>query len=1186
MPSQASSTPRTTRNSRGLRAGPYPAPSLSPSSRLSTAGPVPVPSTPTPRSRRSSRPRASTPSGRPTRAGASSSCLGLKAVEEEPAASPAAPITPSPPSSPSSPASSLRHKPVYPRTPSKPRANFRRRYVYAEPSIPPKPRSPGDETHRFTSRRDEEGEDKFARELWIAIRNDHYMRGCWCGSPKIYNSKEEAEAGAGHLRFYIAGNEKKKNLRVLQKKYDFIWHCMCSAGKEYLPAYKALLNSNGKRPAEDDEFELLAQNEDSGDKTKTIKRVVTKIPDATTDDDSTPEDEEKPAVPEQATDTPAQGFWDQARSLFNRAIESMTTPITSLFNKIRKHISISLMDYDTLDIRSKDAANNIVVKRVRRVQPLINVNKEQLPGREIEDDLYAFEDLEWAESATSAIGFDQLRQIVITFTSQKSSLERGMIAMGESIEDIKANAPSECDKTASVCLHAWIEQEHGSLADLPFAEREEKFKNYLDDYHGQLGKTIEFIKQIYDSNLLAALRAKHPKPIYPLKLGHVFFRDGARDVAEFLCFFCSLEALFDIPAFMMEALYKMVVDANAIHKQELPPSFIKLRREPTADMPGYFPDDKASPLEEIPAHQCNVVSRYDYLHPSQEAIESRADPDERKLVRKPKGILKPSKQWPTPASPAKYVPTPQKPRKLVFLNPVSTFAPPKNIPTRVMRPHDEEEINYWKMKTELIGDEYTKKKYESKLSLTLNWEKIRARINRDRFAPENVQEDDKDMGLSHYANKYGNFLDELHDDMVKREQKEKEEKLNRDKPGEVKEIIEPIPTQVPRPFTSPEFRRITAHCREGYTGTASPLWKVDVSKVIERKPKAEEKPEPKNLDEFFAQDDDDLEISMLMLSHIQINDAVIKDAQRKKQEEKRRKEEEALLAEERRLEALIREREEEERLKREAEEKAQRERKAEEAAARSGLRPPARQLITPLSEEWRSRVEAARNANPATELAKTLEGQPLVRRDFEEKLLPATAWLNDNVIIGAIFYIADYVNTKKGAPNQEPKCTAFTSFFWPRLLSHGPGGCGRLLRRANVRKANFLDIDTILIPICESSHWTLAVIRPGRRTVSHLDSMAAGRGSERVKAKLLELVKFVLEDQFVEAEWQAVDFQAPRQTNGWDCGVFTITNAICLALGVDPAQAYTEAQLPLQRQRIAAVLLNGGFKGDFTLDDL
>ena len=52
MPSQASSTPRTTRNSRGLRASPYPALSPLPSSRCSAAGPAPAPSTPTPRSRR------------------------------------------------------------------------------------------------------------------------------------------------------------------------------------------------------------------------------------------------------------------------------------------------------------------------------------------------------------------------------------------------------------------------------------------------------------------------------------------------------------------------------------------------------------------------------------------------------------------------------------------------------------------------------------------------------------------------------------------------------------------------------------------------------------------------------------------------------------------------------------------------------------------------------------------------------------------------------------------------------------------------------------------------------------------------------------------------------------------------------------------------------------------------------
>jgi Ulp1 family protease len=129
-----------------------------------------------------------------------------------------------------------------------------------------------------------------------------------------------------------------------------------------------------------------------------------------------------------------------------------------------------------------------------------------------------------------------------------------------------------------------------------------------------------------------------------------------------------------------------------------------------------------------------------------------------------------------------------------------------------------------------------------------------------------------------------------------------------------------------------------------------------------------------------------------------------------------------------------------------------------------------------------------------------------------------------------------------------------------------------------------LDIDTVLIPICAQSHWTLAVIRPGKRTVAHLDSMRGGRGDRNVKAKLLELVAFILEDQFVEAEWSAIDYEAPLQTNGWDCGVFTITNAMCLAVGLNPKSSYTEGELTLQRRRLAAMLLNEGFKGEFSLD--
>lgn len=140
------------------------------------------------------------------------------------------------------------------------------------------------------------------------------------------------------------------------------------------------------------------------------------------------------------------------------------------------------------------------------------------------------------------------------------------------------------------------------------------------------------------------------------------------------------------------------------------------------------------------------------------------------------------------------------------------------------------------------------------------------------------------------------------------------------------------------------------------------------------------------------------------------------------------------------------------------------------------------------------------------------------------------------------------------------------------------------MRREGVRKNNFFDIDTILIPICDGMHWTLAVVRPGKRTVAHLDSMRAGAGHFDIKEKLLEWVKVTLEDKWVASEWSAIDYEAPRQTNGYDCGVFTITNALCLALGLDPKKSYTAGQLTLQRRRLAAILLNGGFTDDFSLD--
>jgi hypothetical protein len=559
-------------------------------------------------------------------------------------------------------------------------------------------------------------------------------------------------------------------------------------------------------------------------------------------------------------------------------------------------------------------------------------------------------------------------------------------------------------------------------------------------------------------------------------------------------------------------------------------------------------------------------------------------------VAKPTGILKPPKvRDEAPASP-KYVATPDRDRKLSFINPVSKFVPPTHIPTKLVAPQAPEAEPFFraKLKAEVIRDEHSTRMFDTLRTVSEKHNGTLLNLGEDPWSLEGLERDDREMGLTYHAQKYNGFLNGIHDDLGKRAQKEEERAKPPIRAPRRRMVQIPLP---PLPST-PVLRQRAAYIREinaRSPGTPSSPGPNPLSRprAEDQPPKPDEKKRaPKTLDDFFAEDDDDLAISVLKLEQLQI-DRQIRDefesgVQRAIAEKRRREEEEALLAEERRLEEKLRQREEERR----RQEAARRQKEVEEFAALTGLRPPTRRLITSLSDDWHARVTNAARANPSAELVKTLEGQPLTRRDFEEKLLPATAWLNDNVIIGSILHIADYINKAQGATDQEPKCAAFTSYFWPRVLSHGPGACGRLLRRAGVRKANLLDIDTILIPICSQSHWTLAVIRPGKRTVAHIDSMRGGNGHEDVKAKLLELVRHILEDQFVEADWRAVDYPAPRQTNGWDCGVFTITNAICMAVGLNPKLAYHERELTLQRRRLAAMLLNEGFKGEFSLDGL
>ncbi|PNY28434.1 Ubiquitin-like-specific protease 1 [Tolypocladium capitatum] len=305
--------------------------------------------------------------------------------------------------------------------------------------------------------------------------------------------------------------------------------------------------------------------------------------------------------------------------------------------------------------------------------------------------------------------------------------------------------------------------------------------------------------------------------------------------------------------------------------------------------------------------------------------------------------------------------------------------------------------------------------------------------------------------------------------------------------------------------------------------------------------------------------------------------------ERQKSEVARKAAEEARKAEEEARVAAKEARHADEAAQRAAEEQKRRELKAALSKARE-LRAPLKPLITPLSRHSEKEAYGTLGSHPSAILAKSGDNTELRRHDFTT-VLPPTQWVNDEIINGSISWIDRAINEAAGIKDvkkQTRKSLALNSFFFKVLLEKGPLGTERTLRRCGVTKENMLDVDTIFLPICQNSHWTLLVVRPSKRTVAHMDSLNP-HGSSEYTTIALTWVEHILGDKFDASEWKVEQHEAPAQTNGYDCGVFTITNAMCLALGLSPIDSYDAKDMPLQRIRIAAMLKNGGFSGEFDL---
>ncbi|KAJ3575839.1 hypothetical protein NPX13_g3897 [Xylaria arbuscula] len=247
-----------------------------------------------------------------------------------------------------------------------------------------------------------------------------------------------------------------------------------------------------------------------------------------------------------------------------------------------------------------------------------------------------------------------------------------------------------------------------------------------------------------------------------------------------------------------------------------------------------------------------------------------------------------------------------------------------------------------------------------------------------------------------------------------------------------------------------------------------------------------------------------------------------------------------------------------------------------------GVRQPKSPLIREPPPEWMKRALDAPHTGHFNPTAVHPDAVELKPRDFA-KLVPPTAWLNDDCVHSTLCCLAAYINNKAGVKPKvdTPKCVAVSSIYWAAFCGDHKKLYPRLFsRKWGMNPDNFLDIDTVLIPVNLHAHWTLIVLRPSRRTVSYIDSYHSQ--NQRQINFAFEWLELFLGKKLYREEWTTNKFESPQQTNAYDCGVFVITNSMCIALGVTPL-CYTEEDLSIQRLQIAAMLLHGGFDGPFDL---
>lgn len=163
-------------------------------------------------------------------------------------------------------------------------------------------------------------------------------------------------------------------------------------------------------------------------------------------------------------------------------------------------------------------------------------------------------------------------------------------------------------------------------------------------------------------------------------------------------------------------------------------------------------------------------------------------------------------------------------------------------------------------------------------------------------------------------------------------------------------------------------------------------------------------------------------------------------------------------------------------------------------------------------------------------------------------------WLSDEVV-------NSYLNILRS--RSEENIGSTNTFFINKLER---GEFDEALNWEGIRGEKINIYDKFLIPIHAGMHWIIACCDFKNNELDLLDSFGNSY------TRMTDLINTFLEFQGI-TPLPVKHPQVPRQYNGYDCGVFLLSNARCILLN-NGVFDYTQADIPNIRKRIKSELLS------------